>query len=34
MTLRHRFGITGSYREVFGKVPGSIGKVPETPKMF
>jgi hypothetical protein len=34
MTLRSRFGITGSYRKVSGKVPGNIGKVPETPETF
>jgi hypothetical protein len=34
MTLRGRFGITGSYRKVPGKVPGNIENVPETPEMF
>jgi hypothetical protein len=34
MTLRGRFGITGSHMEVIGKVPGNIGKVPETSEMF
>jgi hypothetical protein len=34
MTLRGRFGITGSHREVFGKVLGNIGKVPKTPETF
>jgi hypothetical protein len=34
MTLRGRFGIIGSHREVYGKVLGNIGKVPETPEMF
>jgi hypothetical protein len=34
MTLRGRFGITRSHRELSGKVLGNIGKVPETPKTF
>jgi hypothetical protein len=34
MTLRGRFGIIGSHREVLGKVSGNIGKVPETPERF
>jgi hypothetical protein len=34
MKLRGRFGIIRSHREVTGKVPGNIGKVPETPKRF
>jgi hypothetical protein len=34
MTLRGRFGITGSYRKVSEKVPSNIGKDPETPKTF
>jgi hypothetical protein len=34
MTLRGRFEITGSYREVSRKVSGNIRKVPETPEMF
>jgi hypothetical protein len=34
MMLRCRFGIIGSHREVSGKVPGNIGKVPETPEGF
>jgi hypothetical protein len=34
MILRGRFGITGSHREVSGKVLGDIGKVLETPEMF
>jgi hypothetical protein len=34
MTLRDRFGITESHREVSRKVLGNIGKVPETPEMF
>jgi hypothetical protein len=34
MTLRGRFGIIGSHREVSGKVPDNIGKVLETPERF
>jgi hypothetical protein len=34
MTLRGRFGITGTHREVSGKVSGNIGKVPKTLEMF
>jgi hypothetical protein len=34
MTLRGRFGINGSHREVSKKVPGNIGKVPETLETF
>jgi hypothetical protein len=34
MTLRGKFGITKSNREVSRKVLGNIGKVPETPEMF
>jgi hypothetical protein len=34
MMLRRRFGITGSHREVSGKIPGNIGKVLERPETF
>jgi hypothetical protein len=34
MTLRGRFGITGAHREVSGKVPGNIEKIPKTPETF
>jgi hypothetical protein len=34
MMPKGRFGITGIYREVSGKVPGNIEKVPRTPETF
>jgi hypothetical protein len=34
MTLRSEFVIMEIVREVSGKVPGNIGKVPKTSKMF
>jgi hypothetical protein len=34
MTLRSRFGIIKSHREVSEKVLGNIGKVLETSEMF
>jgi hypothetical protein len=34
MTLRGRFEITVSHREVSKKVPGNIRKVPKTSKTF